>query len=106
VYLLYYRLLFISQGFAPVLQFVTSVFSDLLVLVRNVLLLINYCTTVTLETGVFTKIQSNNATSFFISLLAAVLQPRYRLYLEVCNFYNTILIKFVIPVLDRVSCVY
>jgi len=44
------------------LQFVSSVSGDLLV--RNVLFLVNYCTTITLETGVFTKIQSNNATSF------------------------------------------
>jgi hypothetical protein len=86
------------------LQFVTSISSDLLV--RSVLFLINYCTTITLETGVFTKIPSNNATSFFASLLAAAQQQCYRLYLKVFNFYNTILLMFVIPVLDRVYCVH
>ena len=60
------------------LQFVTSVPSD--PLVGNVLFLINYSKTITLETGVFTKIPSQNATSFFASLLAAVLQPRYKVY--------------------------
>jgi hypothetical protein len=62
------------------LQFVTSVSSD--PLVRNVLFLTNYCITIALETGVSTKIAANNATSFFASLLVAVLQLRYRLYLK------------------------